>query len=73
LSRGRWHQVPVRANGQLAFGLYVARAEDTTYVPYAIKVLSLDSSAQIASVTVFQEPAAFARFGLPTSSGSGIS
>jgi RNA polymerase sigma-70 factor, ECF subfamily len=73
LSWGRWHQVPVRANGQPAFGLYVARAEDTRYVPYAIKVLSLDSSAQIASVTVFQEPAALARFGLPTSSRSGIS
>jgi RNA polymerase sigma-70 factor, ECF subfamily len=72
LSWGRWHQVPVRANGQPAFGLYAARAEDTTYVPYAIKVLSLDSSAQIASVTVFQEPAAFARFSLPTSSPSGI-
>jgi hypothetical protein len=31
-----------------------------------IDVLSLDSSAQITSLTAFQEPAAFARFGLPS-------
>jgi hypothetical protein len=29
-------------------------------------VLNLDSSAQIAGITAFREPAAFARFGLPT-------
>jgi RNA polymerase sigma-70 factor, ECF subfamily len=64
--RRRWHHVPVRASGQLAFGLYAARAGDTRYVADAIMVLSLDSSAQIASVTAFREPGAFARFGLPS-------
>jgi hypothetical protein len=29
-------------------------------------VLSFDSSARIASVTAFKEPAMFARFGLPS-------
>jgi RNA polymerase sigma-70 factor, ECF subfamily len=60
-----WHHVRVQASGQLAFGLYAARAGDTRYHADAIIVLSLDSSAQITSVTAFREPAAFARFGLP--------
>jgi hypothetical protein len=64
--RRRWHHVPVRANGQLAFDLTqragVARGR---YLADAIMVLGLDSSAGIASVTAFREQAAFARFGLP--------
>jgi RNA polymerase sigma-70 factor (ECF subfamily) len=63
--RRQWHHVPVQASGQLAFGLYAALAGDTRYHADAIMVLSLDSSAQITSVTAFREPAAFARFGLP--------
>jgi RNA polymerase sigma-70 factor, ECF subfamily len=63
--RLQWRHVPVRANGQLAFGLYAATPEDNSYLPDAIMVLSLDSSARITSVTAFREPAAFARFGLP--------
>jgi RNA polymerase sigma-70 factor, ECF subfamily len=63
--RWRWHHVPVRANGQPAFALYGLRAGGTSYLPDAIMVLSLDSSAQITSITAFREPAAFARFGLP--------
>jgi RNA polymerase sigma-70 factor (ECF subfamily) len=63
--RLQWRHVPVRANGQPAVGLYAATAEDSSYLPDAIMVLGLDSSAQITSVTAFREPAAFARFGLP--------
>jgi RNA polymerase sigma-70 factor (ECF subfamily) len=63
--RMQWHHVRVQASGQLAFGLYAARAGDTGYHADAIMVLSLDSSAQITSVTAFREPEAFARFGLP--------
>jgi RNA polymerase sigma-70 factor (ECF subfamily) len=63
--RLRWHHVPVRANGQSAFALYAAPTGGSTYEADAIMVLSLDSSARIASITAFREPAAFARFGLP--------
>jgi RNA polymerase sigma-70 factor, ECF subfamily len=63
--RRRWHHVPVRANGQLAFDLYAARGGSTRYLADAIMVLGLDSSAGIASVTAFREQPAFARFGLP--------
>jgi hypothetical protein len=37
----------------------------TSYHADAIMVLSLDSSADVTSITAFREPAAFARFGLP--------
>jgi RNA polymerase sigma-70 factor (ECF subfamily) len=62
----QWHRVRVGASGQLAFGLYASRAKGAGYVPDAIEVLSFDSSAQIAGLTFFREPAAFARFGLPS-------
>jgi RNA polymerase sigma-70 factor (ECF subfamily) len=63
--RLRWHHLPVRASGQLAFGLYAAPVGGTSYHADAIMVLSLDSSADVTSITAFREPAAFARFGLP--------
>jgi RNA polymerase sigma-70 factor (ECF subfamily) len=63
--RMQWHHVRVQASGQVAFGLYAARAGNTRYHADAIMVLSLDSSAQLTGVTAFREPAAFARFGLP--------
>jgi RNA polymerase sigma-70 factor (ECF subfamily) len=58
----RWRRVRVRANGQLAFGVYEVGAA------HAIEVLTIDGSAQIAGVTAFHDPAAFARFGLPPQS-----
>jgi hypothetical protein len=61
----QWQHVRVGASGQLAFGLYAAPVGGTRYRPDAIMVLTLDSSAQITSLTAFREPAAFARFGLP--------
>jgi RNA polymerase sigma-70 factor, ECF subfamily len=64
--RLRWQHVRVRANGQPAFALYASRAGSASYFADAIEVLSLDSSARIASVTAFKEPAMFARFGLPS-------
>jgi RNA polymerase sigma-70 factor, ECF subfamily len=64
--RRRWRHVPVRANGQPAFALYASPLGEARYVADAIEVLSFDSSARIASVTAFKEPAMFARFGLPS-------
>jgi RNA polymerase sigma-70 factor (ECF subfamily) len=61
----QWQHVPVRANGQLAFALYAAPVGGARYLPDAVMVLNLDSSARIAGITAFREPAAFARFGLP--------
>jgi RNA polymerase sigma-70 factor, ECF subfamily len=63
--RLRWHHVPVRANGQSAFAVYAAPTGRSTYEADAIMVLSFDSLAQVAGVTAFREPAAFAGFGLP--------
>jgi RNA polymerase sigma-70 factor (ECF subfamily) len=63
--RLRWHHVPVRANGQIAFGLYAAPPGGASYVADAIMLLNLDASAAITSITAFREPTMFARFGLP--------
>jgi RNA polymerase sigma-70 factor (ECF subfamily) len=63
--RYRWRFVPVRANGQLAFGVYRAPEGGRGDVAHAIHVLSLDGAARIAEVTTFHQPEAFARFGLP--------
>jgi RNA polymerase sigma-70 factor (ECF subfamily) len=60
LSRPRnWRLVPIRANGQPGFGVYVnGRA-------HGIELLTLAPDARIAAVTAFHLPAAFAGFGLP--------
>jgi RNA polymerase sigma-70 factor, ECF subfamily len=56
--------VPVRANGQLAFGHYKWHAERERFVAHAIDVLTLRGD-RIAEITAFIDPEAFARFGLP--------
>jgi RNA polymerase sigma-70 factor (ECF subfamily) len=60
----RWRIVPTRANGQLAFGIYLWDAGKATFIPHGINVLTLDG-AQIAEITAFLTPEAFERFGLP--------
>jgi RNA polymerase sigma-70 factor (ECF subfamily) len=54
--------VPVRANGQLAFGTY--RWDDGVFRPQAIQVLAL-RGREIVDITGFIAPGAFAAFGLP--------
>jgi len=56
--------VPVRANGQVAFGSYNWDAAAERYVPQALQVLTL-RGARIAEIAGFVTPAAFRRFGLP--------
>jgi RNA polymerase sigma-70 factor (ECF subfamily) len=56
--------LPIRANGQLAFGTYRWDAEQGRYVPNAVHLLTL-RGAQIGEVTAFLTPAAFDAFGLP--------
>jgi RNA polymerase sigma-70 factor (ECF subfamily) len=60
-----WRLIPVRANGQLAFGLYARHHKAQTYTPRAIDVLTLRGT-QIQEITAFLTPAAFPNFDLPT-------
>jgi RNA polymerase sigma-70 factor (ECF subfamily) len=65
----RWRVLPARANGQIAFGVYLSDTGGTRYVAHAIELLALDGGARIADVTAFHQPEAFARFGLPDEIG----
>ena len=58
VARGRLRLVPTRANGQPAFGCYLAGE------PYALFVLALDGE-RISAITWFADSRGFARFGLP--------
>ena len=56
--------VPVRANGQLAFGHYTWDGERRGFVPHGVNVLTL-RGARIEEITTFLTPEALATFGLP--------
>jgi RNA polymerase sigma-70 factor (ECF subfamily) len=60
----RWRFVPVRANGQLAFGTYIWDAEKRNYIASAVDVLNL-RGAQVEAITAFITPEVFRGFGLP--------
>jgi RNA polymerase sigma-70 factor (ECF subfamily) len=60
----RWRAVETRANGQPAFAHYLYSDEHERFIAHSITVLTLDGG-QIAEMTVFMTPAAFAGFGLP--------
>jgi RNA polymerase sigma-70 factor (ECF subfamily) len=64
----RWHVVPTRANGQLAFGQYRWDTEKEALVPHAITLLTLEGRG-IKEITAFLTPEAFGRFGLPDAIG----
>ena len=51
---GEFRMVATMANGQPAFVAY-QRAQDDTYQPHAVHVLTLDTSG-IAHIAVFREP-----------------
>jgi RNA polymerase sigma-70 factor, ECF subfamily len=61
----RWRLVPVQANGQPAFAMYLSAERGRPWAAHAIEVLTLDGDARISAVTTFHTPAAFPRFGLP--------
>jgi RNA polymerase sigma-70 factor, ECF subfamily len=61
---GRWRVVPVRANGQLAFGHYSWDEERETFAAHTITVLTLDGE-RIAEITAFIDAELLPRFGLP--------
>jgi RNA polymerase sigma-70 factor (ECF subfamily) len=67
----RWRHRTTRANGQLAVGCYLYRADADDFLPWVIDVLTL-TGGKIAAVTAFivgeatTDPAGvFATFGLP--------
>src|SRR5699024_3136923 len=60
---GDMPMLPTRANGQPAFGLYMAQPEGT-YTPFQLHVLRLDG-ARVRHVVSFFGPELFALFGLP--------
>lgn len=49
----RWRLVPVRSNGQLAFGCYTWDEAGNAYIPHALNVLRLDSDGLIDEVITF--------------------
>jgi RNA polymerase sigma-70 factor, ECF subfamily len=60
----RWRLVPVRANGQLAFGKYIWDERRNTFAPHSISVLTLGEGG-IAEITTFLDAELIPRFGLP--------
>jgi RNA polymerase sigma-70 factor (ECF subfamily) len=60
----RWRVVPVRANGQLAFGKYLWDERRETFTAHSLSVLTLDGE-QIADFTTFLDAELIPRFGLP--------
>jgi RNA polymerase sigma-70 factor (ECF subfamily) len=73
MGRGyRWRLIPIRANGQLAFGHYMWSEELGAFAAHGINVLTLDGD-RIAEITLFRDPEAFARFGLPEELADGLS
>ncbi len=61
--RGEWRMVPIRANGQLAVGAY-RHTPDGDHVAFAIVVLAT-TTRHLSRITLFGDPALFARFDLP--------
>ena len=61
----RWHLVPARANGQLAFGNYRWDEERKTFKTRSISVLTLGREG-IAEITTFVGPDLIPSFGLPS-------
>jgi RNA polymerase sigma-70 factor (ECF subfamily) len=60
----RWRLVPVRANGQLAFGEYEWDEEREVFAAHSINVLTLQEDG-IAEITAFLDTELIPRFGLP--------
>jgi len=60
----RWRLVPVRANGQLAFGAYGWNEEAGSFLPHGVHVLAL-RGARIEEITAFLTPEALRYFSLP--------
>ncbi len=56
--------IPIRANGQLAFGAYTWTEARGCFTPHGLNLLTL-RGAQIEEITAFLVPGTFRHFGLP--------
>src|SRR6266511_4194825 len=56
--------IPIRANGQLAFGAYTRTEARGCFTPHGLNLLTL-RGAQIEEITAFLVPGTFRHFGLP--------
>jgi RNA polymerase sigma-70 factor, ECF subfamily len=63
---GDMRLIPISANGQFAFGLYM-RGEDGTYTPFNMPVLTIGPDGLVTHVTCFFDLRLFETFGLPAS------
>jgi RNA polymerase sigma-70 factor (ECF subfamily) len=68
--REQWRLVPVRANGQVAFGCFRWDAGDRCYAAHSLDVLTLEGT-RIAHITAFIGDSVPGRFGLPSAVPSG--
>lgn len=62
--RERWRLVPVRANGQLAFGCYRWNDDARLHIAHSLDVLTV-AGDRIEHITAFLDAESLARFGLP--------
>jgi RNA polymerase sigma-70 factor (ECF subfamily) len=62
----RWRMRPTRANGQVAFGCYLAQPDRRRWVGHGLQVLSFEPSGAIGELTAFLDPSLLGRFGLPS-------
>ncbi len=61
--RGTFRVIPIRANGQVAFGTYVLRQGDAKLHAHMLQVLTF-RNGRIGRITLFVGPQFFANFGL---------
>jgi RNA polymerase sigma-70 factor (ECF subfamily) len=66
---GDWRMVPLHANGQLAVAAYHL-GDGGSYHPFAIVVVTT-TLTHLTRISLFAEPAPFARFGLPPTISAG--
>jgi RNA polymerase sigma-70 factor, ECF subfamily len=65
-SAGRWRLLPARANLQPAFGLYGFDPGQQVYQPFALQLLTFDTSGEsITEIVSFSDARLFPRFNLP--------
>jgi RNA polymerase sigma-70 factor, ECF subfamily len=65
-AHGRWRLSAVRANGQIAFGLYRYDEEKQGHVAYGIQLITMNGD-KISDIITFRHPTLIAKFGLPHS------
>lgn len=66
LARRRgWRRLPVRAAGQVGWGVFWIERGQERFKPLALELLTLGEEGLITAIDTFHEPGLFPRFGLP--------